>query len=50
MLREGHRLRVSEKRVLRRIFGTKRDEVKRGRKNCTVRNVIIFTLRKTLLG
>jgi hypothetical protein len=26
-LREGHRLRVFEKRVLRRIFGPKRDEV-----------------------
>jgi hypothetical protein len=26
-LREEHRLRVSENRVLRRIFGTKRDEV-----------------------
>jgi hypothetical protein len=26
-LREEHRLRVSEKRVLRRIFGPKRDEV-----------------------
>jgi hypothetical protein len=27
MLREEHRLRVFEKRVLRRIFGPKRDEV-----------------------
>jgi hypothetical protein len=26
-LREGHRLRVFENRVLRRIFGLKRDEV-----------------------
>jgi hypothetical protein len=26
-LREGHRLRVLENRVLRRIFGPKRDEV-----------------------
>jgi hypothetical protein len=26
-LREGHRLRVSENRMLRRIFGPKRDEV-----------------------
>jgi hypothetical protein len=26
-LREEHRLRVSENRVLRRIFGPKRDEV-----------------------
>jgi hypothetical protein len=27
MLREEHRLRVFENRVLRRIFGPKRDEV-----------------------
>jgi hypothetical protein len=27
MLREEHRLRVFENRVLRRIFGSKRDEV-----------------------
>jgi hypothetical protein len=26
-LREEHRLRASEKRVLKRIFGTKRDEI-----------------------
>jgi len=30
MLREEHRLRVFENRVLRRIFGLKRDEVTRG--------------------
>jgi hypothetical protein len=29
-LREGHRLRVFENRVLRRIFEPKRDEVKGG--------------------
>jgi hypothetical protein len=29
-LREGHRLRAFENRVLRRIFGPKRDEVTRG--------------------
>jgi hypothetical protein len=29
-LREEHRLRVFENRVLRRIFGPKRDEVTRG--------------------
>jgi hypothetical protein len=27
ILREGHRLRVFENRVLRRIFGSKRDDV-----------------------
>jgi hypothetical protein len=31
-LREGHRLRVFENRVLRRIFGTKRDEVTGGKR------------------
>jgi hypothetical protein len=30
MLREGHRLRASENRVLRRIFGPNRDEVTGG--------------------
>jgi hypothetical protein len=29
-LREGHRLRVIENRMLRRIFGPKRDEVTGG--------------------
>jgi hypothetical protein len=28
-MREGHRLKVFENRVLRRIFGPKRDEVTR---------------------
>jgi hypothetical protein len=32
ILREEHRPRVFENRVLRRIFGTKRDEVIRWRK------------------
>jgi hypothetical protein len=31
-LKEEHRLRVFEKRVLRRIFGSKRDEVTGGRR------------------
>jgi hypothetical protein len=30
MLRVGLRLKVFQKRVLRRIFGTKKDEIKRG--------------------
>jgi hypothetical protein len=30
MLREGHRLRVFENRVLRRMYGPKRDEVTGG--------------------
>jgi len=32
ILREEHRLRVFENRVLRRIFGPKRDEIKRERR------------------
>jgi hypothetical protein len=32
-LREEHRLKVSENRILRRIFGLKRDEVMGGWKN-----------------
>jgi hypothetical protein len=40
-LREEHRLRVFENRVLRRIFGPKRDEVTG--EGCTMRNFIICT-------
>jgi hypothetical protein len=46
-LREEHRLRVSEKRVLRRIFGPKRDEVMGGWKNCIMRSCITCTPRQT---
>jgi hypothetical protein len=35
-------LRVFENRVLRRIFGPKRDEVKRGWKNCIKRTFMIL--------
>jgi hypothetical protein len=38
-LREEHRLRVSENRVLRRIFGPKRDKMDRG-ENCIMMNVM----------
>jgi hypothetical protein len=37
-LREEHRLRVFKKRVMRRIFGPKRDEVTRRRRNCVTRS------------
>jgi hypothetical protein len=49
-LREEHRLRVFENRVLRRIFGPKRDEVTRGRRKlyndeihslCTLHQIIL---------
>jgi hypothetical protein len=42
-LREELRLRVFENRVLRRIFGPKRDEVKGNGGSCTMRNFIICT-------
>jgi hypothetical protein len=37
-LREEHRLRIFENRVLRRIFGQRRDEVAGGWRNCITRN------------
>jgi hypothetical protein len=43
-LREEHRLRVFENRVLRRIFGPRRDEVTG--ENCITRSFMICTLRQ----
>jgi hypothetical protein len=37
-------LRLFEQRVLRRVFGSKRDEVTGGWKNCIKRSSIISTL------
>jgi hypothetical protein len=48
-LREEHRLRVSENRVLRRIFGPTRDEVM-GECRCTMGSFIICTHNQILLG
>jgi hypothetical protein len=45
-VREEHKLRVSENRVLRRIFGPKRDGVLEGGENCITRSFIICTLRQ----
>jgi hypothetical protein len=45
-LREEHRLRVFENRVLRRIFGPKRDEVTENIENCIMRSFVICTLRQ----
>jgi hypothetical protein len=39
-----HRLRVFENRVLRRIFGSKRDYVKEVGENCIMRSCMICTL------
>jgi hypothetical protein len=47
-LREEHRLGVFENRVLRRIFGPKRDEVTNG-ENCIMKSFMICTLRQVLL-
>jgi hypothetical protein len=43
-LREEHRLRVFETRVLRRIFGLKRDEMTG--ENCITKSFMICTLRQ----
>jgi hypothetical protein len=48
-LREEHRLKVFENRVLRRIFGPKRDEVM-GELSCIMRNFIICTQLQIPLG
>jgi hypothetical protein len=48
-LREEHRLRVFENRVLRRIFRPKRDEVTESGENCITKNFVICTLRQVQL-
>jgi hypothetical protein len=45
-LREDHRLRVFENRVLRRIFGPKKDDVTGYDENCITRSFVICTLRQ----
>jgi hypothetical protein len=50
ILREEHRLRVFENRVLRRIFGPKRDEVTGERRKLHNGNFIICTHHQILLG
>ena len=42
-LREEHRLRVFENRVLRRVFGPKRDEVTGNGENYIMRSLVICT-------
>jgi hypothetical protein len=49
-LREEHRFRVFENRVLRRIFGPKTDEVTGGWRKLHMRNCMVRTLRPVLLG
>jgi hypothetical protein len=40
----------TEKRVLRRIFGFRREEVMGAGKNCAVKSFTVSTLHETLLG
>jgi hypothetical protein len=47
--KEEQRLRVFENRVLRRIFGGKRDEVLEVRENCIMRSFITCTLLQVQL-
>jgi hypothetical protein len=50
-LREKRRLRVFENRALRRLFGPRRDEVKRKlEKNYITRNFMICTVHTILFG
>jgi hypothetical protein len=48
-LRDKHRLRAFENRVLRRIFEPKRDEMTAGCRNCIMRSFIACTLRQVSL-
>jgi hypothetical protein len=48
-LREEHRLRVYEKRVLRGVLGPKREEMEVG-EDCIMRTLITCTLHLILLG
>jgi hypothetical protein len=44
--REEHKLRVFENRVLRRIFGLKRDEMVKVGGNCIMRSFITCPVRQ----
>jgi hypothetical protein len=49
-LREERRLRVFQNRVLRRIFGPKREEVTMVEENYMMRSLIICTPHQILFG
>jgi len=49
-LREKHKLRVFENMVLRRVFGSKRDEVTEKGENYIMRSLGIFTPYPILCG
>jgi hypothetical protein len=46
ILREEHRLRLFENRLLRRLLGLKMDEIIEAGENCTARRFITCTLNK----
>jgi hypothetical protein len=45
-VREEHKLRIFENRVLRRIFGPKRDRMRESGETCITRSFIIRTLHQ----
>jgi hypothetical protein len=45
-LKEEYIYRVFENRVLKRIYGPKRDEVTEAWRNCVIMNFIICTIRQ----
>jgi len=49
-LREERRLRVFENRMLRRIFGPMRDDVRVSGENCIMRSLKICTPHQILFG
>jgi hypothetical protein len=49
-LRKEHMLRVLESRVLRKIYGPKRDEITGNGENYTMWSSVIFTAHHTLFG
>ena len=49
-LREEHRMRVYENRVLRRLFGPKRDKVTGNGEYCITRSLMISAPHQILFG
>jgi hypothetical protein len=49
-LREEHTLRVFEKRVLRRIFGSKRDEITVAAGDCIMRSFMVRSSHEIASG
>jgi hypothetical protein len=49
-MRKEHMLRMSENRVLRKIFGSKKDEVTGGGGDCTMGSFMVCTAHKILFG